>query len=104
MNRSDFRKSQVALPFDFAVPAIRKEVSFTGDAAGLFNPEAWLPPEIGPIVNHQTALPRIARDHQLVAEIERRLPQIPSEHHLFNADARDLRVFCISPRKPAFQT
>jgi len=55
-----------------------------------FCPEDWLPKEIGHIENHQTALPRIAKDRDLVALIERKLPLIPTRHQLVNADARRL--------------
>src|SRR5271170_2461947 len=91
MNESEFRKRQDPLPLD-PPPALpeAEEIPFAPDAGEPLVPEAWLPAAVGPIVNHQTALPRIAKDARLIAQIERRLPQIPTEHHLFNADARDL--------------
>ena len=55
-----------------------------------FQPENWLPKGLGVIENHQTALPRIAKDKVLVEKIERLLPQIPTRHSLFNSDARTL--------------
>lgn len=55
-----------------------------------FRAEEWLPAGIGIIKNHQTELPRIAKDKKLVAEIEKRLSQIPTRHDVYNADARDL--------------
>jgi DNA modification methylase len=50
----------------------------------------WLPPEIGTIKNHQTDLPRIAKDKKATAAIVARVAQIPTVHDLYNADARSL--------------
>ena len=58
----------------------------TGNAA--FRPEEWLPSGLGDISDHQTALPRIAKDPKLIAEIELRLAQIPTTHTLYCRDAR----------------
>ena len=52
-----------------------------------FNPTDWVPPEVGTITNHQTDLPRIARDSRLTTAIESRLAEIPTIHDLYNADA-----------------
>ncbi len=61
-------------------PARRTELSF--------DPTAWLPVEIGSITDHQTDLPRIAKDPRLIALIESRLEQIPTRHDLYLGDAR----------------
>jgi DNA modification methylase len=53
-----------------------------------FDPTAWIPDEIGPIADHQTDLPRIARDVRLSALIESRIQQIPTHHDLYLGDAR----------------
>ncbi len=53
-----------------------------------FAPEDWLPSDVGPITDHQTDLPRIAKDPQLTAAIEAQLPQIPTTHALYRRDAR----------------
>ena len=50
----------------------------------------FIPAAIGQIADHQTALPRIARDPKLTAQIESALRQIPTNHDLYNHDARDL--------------
>ena len=50
----------------------------------------WLPPEIGEITNHQTDLPRIARDPKLTALIEARLSEIPTTHDLHRLDSREI--------------
>ena len=55
-----------------------------------FDPAQWLPPEIGEITNHQTDLPRIARDTKLTALIEAQLLQIPTMHDLYRHDARQI--------------
>jgi hypothetical protein len=60
-------------------PAARSELTFA--------PEDWLPASIGPITDHQTDLPRIAKDPRLTAAIEAQLPQIPSSHALYRRDA-----------------
>lgn len=54
----------------------------------MFIPEDWIPSEIGPITNHQTDLPRIARDSALARAIEARVQQIPTTHDLYLHDAR----------------
>jgi len=51
---------------------------------------SYIPSEIGRIANHQTDLPRIARDGKLMPLIEATLRQVPSNHTLYRADARDL--------------
>jgi DNA modification methylase len=49
---------------------------------------AYLPPEIGPILNPQTDLPRLAKDPKVITAIEARLAQIPTTHHLYLHDSR----------------
>ena len=56
-----------------------------------FRAEDWLPNCLWPIEDHQTALPRIAKDCGLVSQIEQIIPRIPTQHSLFQADARDLK-------------
>jgi DNA modification methylase len=51
---------------------------------------ATLPNEIGRIQNHQTDLPRIARDPKLMSAVENALRQMPTHHELRHADARDM--------------
>jgi DNA modification methylase len=55
-----------------------------------FRAEDWLPKCLDSITDHQKALPRIAKDRALIGQIERLLPQIPTWHNLFGADARNL--------------
>jgi modification methylase len=57
-----------------------------------FDPVEFLPKEIGEIRNHQTDLPRIAKDQKLIAAIEARLEQLPTQHDLYRADARSFEV------------
>jgi modification methylase len=91
MNLSEFRKRQSPLPLDLPpeIP-VPDEIPFTPEAGKPFDPEAWLPDAVGPITDHQTDLPRIAKNTRLIAQIEQRLPQVPTKHDLFNADAREL--------------
>ena len=66
-------------------------VNKRADAAEvLFDPREHLPEEIGEIHNHQTDLPRIARDRKLVAQIEARLERLPTHHDLYRRDAREI--------------
>lgn len=53
-----------------------------------FDPAAWLPSEIGEITDHQTDLPRIAKDPKAIAAIEARISQVPTVHELYNRDSR----------------
>lgn len=53
-------------------------------------PTGWVPAEVGRITNHQTDLPRIAKDPRATAAIESRLAEIPTHHDLYRADARQL--------------
>ncbi len=55
-----------------------------------FDPAAFLPKEIGEITNHQTDLPRIAKDAKLVAAIEAKLEQLPTQHGLYRRDSRQI--------------
>ncbi len=53
--------------------------------------QRYIPEEIGDIsVDHQKALPRIARDRRLTALIDEALRQIPTRHHLYLRDARQM--------------
>lgn len=52
--------------------------------------EDYIPLEVGAIDNHQTDLPRIAKDPAAIAAIEFRLPTIPTAHSLHLGDARKL--------------
>jgi modification methylase len=56
--------------------------------AELFDPAQQLPKGLGKILNHQTDLPRIAKDAKLIAAIEAKLEQLPTRHDLHRADSR----------------
>lgn len=60
---------------------IEKEVDLSG----------FIPKEIGTITNHQTDLPRIAKDKNAIAAIEQILLDIPTQHKMVGGDARTLR-------------
>jgi modification methylase len=55
-----------------------------------FDPTDFLLKEVGPITNHQTDLPRIAKNTKIVAAIEAKLERLPTHHDLHRADARNL--------------
>jgi hypothetical protein len=92
MSLLEFRRRQHPLPLEPApeTPVLDDIPFTTPDPAEPFVAEAWLPPDMEPITDHQTDLPRIAKNARLIVQIERRLPMIPTEHHLYNADARAL--------------
>lgn len=52
--------------------------------------EDWVPAEVGEIRNHQTDLPRIAKDPVAIAAIQARLLELPTVHDLFNRSSTDL--------------
>jgi modification methylase len=52
--------------------------------------QRFVPKEVGVIKNHQTDLPRIARDPKLTARIDAALREIPTTHHLYCHDSRTL--------------
>jgi DNA modification methylase len=54
------------------------------------NHQEYLPSSVACLENPQTDIPRIAKDKKLMREIENAVQQIPTEHRLFNGDARDL--------------
>jgi DNA modification methylase len=56
----------------------------------LFDPAEHLPEGLAEIHNHQTELPRIARDKKLVAQIEAKLEQLPTHHDLYHRDSRTI--------------
>ncbi|HEX6045391.1 MAG TPA: site-specific DNA-methyltransferase [Pyrinomonadaceae bacterium] len=56
----------------------------------LFDPANYVPEAVGEIVDHQTDLPRIAKDKRLIAEIESKLEQLPTRHNLHLADSRNV--------------
>lgn len=56
----------------------------------LFDPAQYLPEGIGEILNHQTDLPRIAKDKKLISAIEMKLEQLPTRHDLYCADSRTI--------------
>ncbi len=58
------------------------------EAAVLFDPAEHLPKSVGEIRNHQTDLPRIAKDQGLIAAIEAKLEQLPTQHDLYRRDSR----------------
>ena len=51
--------------------------------------DSFVPEAIGRLTNHQTDLPRIARDSRLTAAIEAALRHIPTSHQLYRHDSRD---------------
>lgn len=54
--------------------------------------EAFLPPGIPSLENAQTALPAIAKDPRIVADIEAAVRRIPTSHRLLIGDARAMDI------------
>ena len=50
----------------------------------------YLPEAVSVLRNPQTDIPRIAKDKQLLEQIESAVHQVPTTHNLHEADARDL--------------
>lgn len=50
----------------------------------------YLPEAVTQLENPRTDIPRIAKDKQLLKKIESTVQQIPTAHHLYQADARQL--------------
>lgn len=50
----------------------------------------YLPEAVSVLKNPQTDIPRIAKDKQLLKQIESAVQQVPTTHNLHQADARDL--------------
>jgi modification methylase len=51
---------------------------------------AFVPPEVYPLVNPQTDLPRIAKDKHLIQLIEAAVRKVPTSHRLILGDAREM--------------
>lgn len=68
---------------------LRRESGFegSGKAPAL---EDFLPSELLPLDNSQTAIPRIAKDPRLMQLIEEAVQRIPTHHRLHTGDARAL--------------
>src|SRR6266540_4601354 len=52
----------------------------------------FLPDSLRRLDDPQKDIPRIAKDEALTTEIERSLPQIPTTHHFYRQDAREMRL------------
>ena len=53
---------------------------------------SFVPPEVRSLRNPQTALPKIAKDEQLLEKIQGAVQQIPTRHDLYLGDARQVRL------------
>lgn len=51
---------------------------------------SFLPTGMGDLSDTQKAIPRLAKDSGITAQIEQALPQIPTRHHLHRGDAREM--------------
>ncbi len=53
--------------------------------------DQFLPDELRSLENPQTDIPRIAKDRDLIALIENAAQRVPTSHHLFHGDSREMR-------------
>lgn len=51
-----------------------------------------IPKAVGPITDHQTDIPRIARDAKAIRAIEAKVQTLPTRHALYRQDARSLAL------------
>ncbi len=61
-------------------------------APATFAPEDYLPDELPPLDDHQTALPAIAKDPRLIELIDQAVQRIPTSHQLYRGDARAMQL------------
>jgi modification methylase len=54
--------------------------------------EHYLPPALANLANPQTDLPRIAKDKELIQQIESSIQEVPTTHRLVRGDSRDLSL------------
>lgn len=54
--------------------------------------DRYLPPELRSLDDPQTAIPAIAKDPKLLRLIQAAVGEVPTEHELYLADARNLRL------------
>src|SRR5438132_650431 len=50
----------------------------------------YVPEELAKLDEPQTAIPRIAKDPQLICLIERAIHQVPTSHSIYRGDAREM--------------
>jgi hypothetical protein len=60
-------------------------------ASRLTHLEEFLPDELRSLADPRRDIPRIAKDRELIEQIERAIRRIPTMHHLVNRDSRDMR-------------
>lgn len=51
---------------------------------------SYLPPTLQNVTNLQTEIPRLAKNARVMRDVELVVSQIPTSHHLYLADARDI--------------
>lgn len=72
--------------------ALKKIDEYDDDShlIGVNDLAAFVPPELYPLANPQTDLPRIAKDERLIRLIEESVRKIPTAHRLILGDARKM--------------
>jgi DNA modification methylase len=72
------------------IDLVRTKTVREGHQAVSVDLSVHVPSILGKLANHQTDLPRIARDPKLVAQIESAVAHIPTRHDLHLGDAREM--------------
>jgi len=84
------KADSVAVPAADAAPVVSRKRRGPALAAPVRARAVKLPVDLESLGNHQTALPKIAKDPKLLATIAEYVSRLPTSHALHQGDARDL--------------
>jgi DNA modification methylase len=84
------KADSVGVPAGDAAPVVSRKLRSPTLAAPVRARPVKLPVDLESLGNHQTALPKIAKDPKLLAKIAEYVSRLPTAHALHQGDARDL--------------
>lgn len=84
------KADSVGIPPGDAAPVVSRKPRSPTLAASVRARPVKLPVDLESLGNHQTALPKIAKDPKLLAKIAEYVGRLPTSHALHQGDARDL--------------
>ncbi len=84
------KTDSVSAPAGDATPVVSRKRRRPTLAAPVHSRSVRLPVDLESLGNHQTALPKIAKDPKLLAKIAEYISRLPTSHALHQRDARDL--------------
>lgn len=84
------KADSVGVPAGDAAPVVSRKRRSPTLAAPVRARPVKLPVDLESLGNHQTALPKIAKDPKLLAKIAEYVSRLPTSHALHQGDARDL--------------